>query len=398
VHVYDHDYIRRGSAVYSSGAFNRASWDRYLVAFDTVLVVANERIDPAADVATLNRVDRAGVEFRFLPKERSLRGLAAGLFGLHRQLSELVRGADAVAVRLTSELGYQAAGLARRHDTPLAVEVVDCPWDAYRAHSVRGRLFAPLAWWRMRRALARTSFAIYVTERFLQRRYPTRGLAAAASNVVLADVPATSTDRPVERQADSSPADGEDDDDILRIGLVGNLDVKVKGHRILLEAFASVADRFPTARLVFVGGGDASALDALARQLGLEGRVDMPGRVSAGEPMMHCLDALDLYVHPSFKEGLPRAVIEAMGRGRAVLASRAGGTDELLPAERLHRPGDVRGLAGQLAGLLGDAALRERLGRENLAVAERFRPTALDARRHAFWRAFAAHCAHCKGD
>lgn len=397
MHVYDHDYIRRGTAVYSSGAFSRAAWDRYLDAFDSVLVVANERVDPVADVASLNRVDRDGVEFHFLPKERSLRRLVAGLFGWHRQLAEIVREADAVAVRLTSELGYQAAGFARRHETPLAVEVVDCPWDAYVAHSVRGRLFAPLAWWRMRRALARASFAIYVTERFLQRRYPTRGHAAVASNVVLVDERVTRGDRPTESRAIASPSP-DLDDEALRIGLVGNLDVKSKGHRILLEAFASIANRFPFARLVFVGGGDPTALRTLVQQLGLEGRVEMVGRVPAGKPMADCLDSLDLYVHPSFKEGLPRAVIEAMGRGRAVLASRAGGTDELLPPERLHRPGEVRALGEQLAGLLSDKGLRERLARENLVVAERYRPAVLEVRRREFWHAFAAYCADDKGD
>ena len=292
--------------------------------------------------------------------------------------------------------------------------MVDCPWDAYTAHSWRGKLFAPLAWWRMRRTLARTPFAIYVTERFLQRRYPTRGHAAVASNVTLsgraAGEPAprsgTVADRAVSvgGEGDASslrpgaavgggssigswPAEGE-----LRVGLIGNCDVPLKGHRVLLEAVAGLASRFPGARLVFIGGGERGELERAARRHGLLGRLEFAGRVPAGEPLLACLDGLDVYVHPSFKEGLPRAVIEAMSRGRAVLASRAGGTGELLGEERLHAPGDAATLAEQLAELLGDAPLRERLGRENRAVAERYSPAALAERRRAFWGEFAAYC------
>ena len=149
---------------------------------------------------------------------------------------------------------------------------------------------------------------------------------------------------------------------------------------------------------MFIGGGERGALEREARRLGLDGRVEFTGRVAAGAAMAATLDTLDVYVHPSFKEGLSRAVIEAMSRGRAVLASRAGGTDELLEAPWLHAPGDADTLARQLAELLGDAALRARLGRRNRETAGRYRPELLAARRRAFWRRFAAYCRERNGD
>lgn len=385
LHVYDHDYLEQAPAVYSSGAFSREVWSRYLCAFDRLTVVANRRESTPAELAGLNRVDREGVDFRFLPRVRTPRRILSGLLGRNSELAALVGDADAVVVRLTSELGYQAAAFAKRLGKPLAVEAVDCPWDAYTSHSNLGRLMAPLAWWRMRRALASADFALYVTEHFLQARYPSSGVTENASNVTLVDtVPLSAREWTNERE--------------LRIGLVGNCDVRLKGHRVLLDAFAPLAERDPRAKLVFIGGGDRTALSAEVAHRGLGERVIFAGRVAAGEPMMAMLDTLDVYVHPSFKEGLPRAVIEAMSRACPVLASEAGGTAELIPVDCRHTPGDSSRLRGQLEQLLLAPDRRRRLGNANAATAHRYRPAVLEARRRDFWTRFAHYSADFGGD
>ena len=385
LHVYDHDYLCHDDAIFSSGAFSRDVWSRYLDAFDRLTVVANRRASTSVDLDGLNRVDRESVDFQFLPKVRTPRRMLSGLLGQNVELAALVREADAVAVRLTSELGYQAAAFAKRYDKPLAVEAVDCPWDAYTSHSVVGKLIAPLAWWRMRRALASADFALYVTEHFLQGRYPSTGVTASASNVTLIDV------EPVAPREWSNARE-------LRIGLVGNCDVRLKGHRVLLDAFAPLATRSPRAKLVFIGGGDRSALVREIERRALGEQVVFEGRVSAGAPMMAMLDTIDIYVHPSFKEGLPRAVIEAMSRGCPVLASRAGGTAELLPASCLHKPGDASLLGDQLERVLADPDQRRQLGGENAATARRYQPEVLEERRRDFWQRFARYSADSRGE
>ena len=385
LHVYDHDYLCHDDAIFSSGAFSRDVWSRYLDAFDRLTVVANRRESTPLDLDGLNRVDRERVDFRFLPKVRTLRRMLSGLLGRNAELAALVWEADAVAVRLTSELGYQAAAFAKRYGKPLAVEAVDCPWDAYTSHSVLGKLIAPLAWWRMRRALASADFALYVTEHFLQGRYPSSGVTANASNVTLIDTePAGAREWSNERE--------------LRIGLVGNCDVRLKGHRVLLDAFAPLAAHSPRTQLVFIGGGDRAALSEEIQRRRLGEQVVFEGRVTAGSPMMAMLDTIDVYVHPSFKEGLPRAVIEAMSRGCPVLASRAGGTAELLPKSCLHKPGDARALGSQLERLLADPEVRRRLGAENVATARRYQPEVLEERRRDFWQRFARYSADSRGE
>lgn len=156
---------------------------------------------------------------------------------------------------------------------------------------------------------------------------------------------------------------GLGDGDAL-VGMVGRLE-EIKGPGLLLEAFAQVARALPHVRLVFVGAGSLlPSLETRARELGLGERVRCLG---ARGDIPRVMDALDVLVLPSLSEGLPFALLEGMAAGRAVAASavgripgivRDGENGLLLPA------GDVAALEAGIAKLLGDASLRQRLGRE----------------------------------
>ena len=102
-----------------------------------------------------------------------------------------------------------------------------------------------------------------------------------------------------------------------------------------------------------VGEGDATPFLRSRDALGLEEEVSFEGTLPPGEAIARWLDGLDLYLQPSYQEGLPRAVIEALSRGRIVIGSTAGGTPELLRTDRLHRPGDDVALSRIILNVLG---------------------------------------------
>ena len=163
-------------------------------------------------------------------------------------------------------------------------------------------------------------------------------------------------------------------DGTLRIGYCGRLR-EVKGVHVLLEAFALARAAHPERdlRLAIVGdGSESEALGALARELGVAERVEWLGRV--GDPTGFYA-TLDLYVQPSFAEGLPNSVMEAMLAGRAVLATDVGGNRDLVEdgaTGRLFPPGDAAALAALIGELGGpDAAgTRGALARAGRALIE----------------------------
>lgn len=146
----------------------------------------------------------------------------------------------------------------------------------------------------------------------------------------------------------------------LVIGAVGRFHGP-KGLKFLVEAFQSGLRRFPDRVLVLAGDGpDAEDLKAQVERLGLTEKVRFLGFQKDPRPLF---PGFDIYVLPSLKEGSPNALLEAMGRRCACVASAVGGVPEALEHEKsglLVPPGDPGALGDGLALLADDAELRSR--------------------------------------
>lgn len=153
---------------------------------------------------------------------------------------------------------------------------------------------------------------------------------------------------------------------------VGRLDA-VKGVPLLLEAFAALRERHPEARLKIVGDGPARAdCEARALALGLTERAEFLG-YRAMDEVPALLDAADLLVLPSFAEGLPVVLMEALAARIPVIASRVAGVQELVEDGETGYAipaGDLESLIARMDQLLGDPALRARLGAAGRARVE----------------------------
>lgn len=126
-----------------------------------------------------------------------------------------------------------------------------------------------------------------------------------------------------------------------------------KGHRILLEAHARLAER---PLLVLVGEGrERGALEALTREAGIAREVVFLGEVADATPHIRGARVL---VQPSLREALGTAVLEALALGTPVIASDTGGLGESLAggAGTLVPPGDPAALATAIAAAVGRAA------------------------------------------
>ncbi len=172
------------------------------------------------------------------------------------------------------------------------------------------------------------------------------------------------------------------------VGTVGRL-LERKGHFELLEAWATVREHEPDARLVLVGDGeDRAALEARAAELGIADAVHFLG---TRRDVPELLAAMDVFAFPSHFEGLPGAVIEAMAAGRPIVATPVDGTAELIDGYRTGLfvpPEEPAALAWALIRALETPELRDRLGRAaRERAAEAF---AVDAMVDAFTQEYRA--------
>jgi glycosyltransferase involved in cell wall biosynthesis len=150
-----------------------------------------------------------------------------------------------------------------------------------------------------------------------------------------------------------------------RLLFVGRL-AAVKGLAVLIDALAHLRAKHAELELTIVGDGpERAALEARVRSAGVADHVRFTGYRSQAEVREH-LERSDLFVLPSFAEGVPVVLMEAMAAGVPVVATNVAGVSELVEDGVngiLVRPGDAEVLARRIALLLDDPNLRARLGR-----------------------------------
>jgi glycosyltransferase involved in cell wall biosynthesis len=137
-----------------------------------------------------------------------------------------------------------------------------------------------------------------------------------------------------------------------------------KGVYDLVRAFGLVARRFPGLKLVLGGVGNIDAVKQLATQLEIAARVSCPGWLDP-ERKSAALASSTVFILPSYAEGMPMALLEAMSWGMPVIATPVGGIPQVVDDGGnglLVSPGDIEALAAAIRKLLEDEALRERLG------------------------------------
>jgi glycosyltransferase involved in cell wall biosynthesis len=169
--------------------------------------------------------------------------------------------------------------------------------------------------------------------------------------------------------APRAPRDGSRTEDPVVILSIGRA-VEKKGFDDLLAALSLLAPDLAW-RFIHIGGGPLlAALGEQARALALASRVEWRGAQSQQE-ILSALRAADLFALASRiardgdRDGLPNVLMEAASQGLATAATRAGAIGELLrdgETGLLVEPGDRPALAAAIGRLIGDPALRRRLG------------------------------------
>lgn len=138
-----------------------------------------------------------------------------------------------------------------------------------------------------------------------------------------------------------------------------------KGTYDLLRAFSTVSCRYPNAELWLAGVGEVEEVKRMIAETGrLVDKVRLLGWIE-GVEKIHALRQATVFVLPSYYEGLPVALLEAMAAGVPVITTPVGGIPSVLTDEEtglLVNPGAVKELEEALCRLLGDEQLRHRLG------------------------------------
>lgn len=359
-----HKFAETDGNIYTTGSLNNTVLGRYVEIFENVTVCA--RKGSARNLVEENIVNC--VRFELFDKNTSFRNKLC-------RIEKIVMKSDCSVIRLPSVIGFIAVKYAKKYKKPYLIELVGCPWDAYWNHGLTGKLFAPVMWFLTKRAIRNAQYVTYVTERFLQKRYPTKGKSLECSDVELKNLNQTIIAKRIKKIKNEKTS--------IILGTIGVVDLKYKGQQYVIEAVAKLKKEGFNIKYMLVGGGNNTYLKQVAMKNNVEDSVIFCGSVSHDD-VFGFLDKIDIYIQPSLTEGLPRALIEAMSRACPVIGSDVGGIPELVDEKYIFAKKDIDDLCNKIRCMLREEELLSQ-AQLSFEKAKDFEKSKLEEKRRAFY-------------
>lgn len=160
---------------------------------------------------------------------------------------------------------------------------------------------------------------------------------------------------------------------LLYLGVIGQR----KGIYDILNALKDNKEMFEGKVVLRIGGNqEEEKLQACINEYGLQGMVKFEGFVS-GEKKIECLNWADVYILPSFNEGLPIGILEAMSYRHPIISTPVGGIPEVVKDGVngiMVKPGNVQEIAKAISAFVGDKRLVEEYGMHSMELVKPYLP------------------------
>lgn len=243
------------------------------------------------------------------------------------------------------------ANYARKAKIPYLAEVMSDAWDGYWNHGFFGKVVAPFMYFKNKKAIKEANYAIYVTQDFLQKRYPNHGKNIGISNVRIESI---------DKNIISSRLEKIDKMDMTNITLLttASVNVKYKGQQFVIKSIPLLKRKGINVKYYLIGGGKQDYLKKIAKREGVLDNIAFLGRKDLKDIFL-LIDKMDFYIQPSLQEGLPRSVIEAMSRGCPCLGSNTAGIPELISKSCIFRKKSSKDIANIILKILERENIRE---------------------------------------
>lgn len=272
---------------------------------------------------------------------------------------------------------YDVYKLAKEQNKKFMSFVVSCAWDAYWNHGILGKMLAPYKFLQARYTIKHSDYVLYVSNEFLQNRYPTDAkYQCGCSNVRIDKL----DDSILEKRLDFIDKwDGNE----LKIATTGAVDVRYKGHEYVLRALYDLKQKGKTnIHYYLLGGGSPAFLQSLVKKYGIEDQVHFMGIVPHDE-VFATLDNMHIYIQPSLQEGLPRAMVEAMSRGLMCVGANTAAIPELIEQQFVTRRKSSDDIVKILENVTKEQLMEQ--AKRNFEEARNYEEEKLNARRREFF-------------
>lgn len=373
---HSHKLRKCGEEYFSTGGLSYNTLKKYFELADQLLVSTRAINIEKNDIVKYKKTSGENVSIIPIENYNNFIDIIKNRKSIKKQVKDIINNVDIVIVREPSELASIAYEEAVRQKKHILVEMVGCVWDSLSNYNLLGKILAPYFFIRTKRIIKNARSVIYVTNDFLQKRYPTLGESVGCSDVELQEINEEILEKRIKRIKE------EKENHKIILGTLGAIDVKYKGQEYVIRAISKLKKEGYNYEYQLVGGGKKEKLEKLATKLGVKENVKFLGPKSHDE-VFYWLDNIDIYIQSSKTEGLPRALIEAMSRACPCIGSNAGGIPELLQKNCIFKKGKYRDLITLLKNF--NMELRIEQAKMNFKKSKEYSKEYLDKRRLEFY-------------
>jgi glycosyltransferase involved in cell wall biosynthesis len=356
----------RNGHLYSAAISSYNFWKRYLQVFDEIVIMA--RVEDSTE-ESMDKIpaDGPGVSFFCLPYYVGAWQYIWQHFKLASMMGQVTKRADVFILRSPGRISTLLWHQLMAEKIPYGVEVLGSSEDVTKTggYNILVRWTTNLLD-RQKEICACASAALYVTENYLQSRYPSRCWSTSSPNADLTEEAiAGEAEQKARIQSIKEITTSGRPVRICHAGTMGNL---YKAQDVLFKAVSICLNKGLKMELTLLGDGKCRQyFENKARILGLSRNVSFLGQIPSGQAVRDQLD-------------------KAMARGLPCIGSTAGGIPELLESEYLVPPGDEKALADKITEVIRNADRLEKMSKRNLEMSKKYRFTVLNRRRVEFYK------------
>ena len=280
-----------------------------------------------------NKLEKGLIKADFIKSVIDIQYLYNVLLGKYNGIIKTkIDECDLVIGRLPSIIAYRACDISAKLNKPYMVELMCDGWKPYWNHGMLGKFVAPYMYLKMKKITYNANYAIYVTEKYLQKYYPCKSVYINASNVTIQELyPEVLNNRLLRIK-------NKEDYQKLSLMTSANVDLLSKGQEYVVKAINLLKQKGIRITYFLAGSGDQKYLLEIAKKYGVDDCLVFLGKLTLEEIFERIDNNIDIYIQPSLQEGLPRAVIEAMSRACPCLGARTAGIPELLDDDCIFKP------------------------------------------------------------
>ena len=353
--------------IYTPIVYDYEFYKRYLDVFDEVIVagfcdnVSNEKVEG------MIKVSGPGISFFELPYPHGEWDYLKKRIIIKHKIMNSELNCDLMILRVPDTLCFLLMERAIKDKIIFGLEVTSDPLNLYTRRNCKSKYHLIYKWYyyyMLRKACKFATGTSYVTKYGLQKHYPpNESNGRFTTNYTDTDIK-INNEISIRKLPYNRP--------IRFIHVSVSIGGVAKGHKEAIRAFGKLVNENYNVQLVIVGGGELTKEnnDYIKRNH-LQNRIIFTGKVNSAQ-VVDELDKADIFLFPSYNEGLPRVVIEAMGRALPVIATDIPAHQELIPIKYLAPVENIEKLVDIAKFLIDNSENYEYASKINLEKAKEY--------------------------